>query len=254
MKQVIGKVYLTDDFEKFKVLDGNRNVTDGRKKMLIKSIDENGYITNPIIVNENYEVIDGQGRLESCKELGVPIAYTIVDGIGIEECMVLNQNMKNWTIKEFIDSYASLGNQDYIRLRDLIDLTDRGIRVIMFAINSTHYGSAGDAIRLGKLKVSEKQYDHALDALSYLDHFTPYINKIQGRSELLQEAIIYAFVNENCDNAILKRKFSKYYALADGIVSFKQALDVVSTIYNRNCKKGEKRIYLKEDWDRQMYK
>lgn len=253
MKQLIGKVYLTDEFEKFKVLGGNRNVTEARKKMLVKSIDENGYITNPIIVNENFEVIDGQGRLEACKELYVPVAYTVVDGIGINECMILNQNMKNWTIREFVESYAELGNPDYIRLQELLELTNKGIRTIMFAVTNTHYGSAGDIIKTGKLKVSEKQYNNAIEALSYLDWFTPYVSKIQGRIELLQEAILYAFTNDKCNNEMLKNKFSKYYNLADGVVSFKQSLDMVSAIYNRNCKKGESRIYLKEDWDRKTY-
>ena len=67
MKEV-ATVYRTEDLSIFKTLKGNREVKENRKQTLIESIDKHGYITNPIIVNERFEVIDGQGRLAACKE------------------------------------------------------------------------------------------------------------------------------------------------------------------------------------------
>ena len=36
----------------------------------------------PIIVNENYEIIDGQHRYSASKELGLPIRYIVGEGYG----------------------------------------------------------------------------------------------------------------------------------------------------------------------------
>lgn len=79
----INTVYLTTNYDQFRVLDGNRAVTATRVNKIKKSIQTVGYIPNPIIINENYEVIDGQGRLQACRELQEPIAFIKVPGIGI---------------------------------------------------------------------------------------------------------------------------------------------------------------------------
>lgn len=59
------RIYKTDDHTLFKKLEGNRDVRSVEK--IIKSIDNVGYVLSPILVNEKYEVIDGQNRLEACK-------------------------------------------------------------------------------------------------------------------------------------------------------------------------------------------
>ena len=62
----------TNNYMKFQILKGNRNVSQSRVNKIIASINRVGYITNPIIVNEHMEVIDGQGRLEALKTLQLP--------------------------------------------------------------------------------------------------------------------------------------------------------------------------------------
>lgn len=90
MNETVAMVFMTDDLTKFKVLDGNRKIKESHRQELIASIDKHGFIMNPIIVNENFEVIDGQTRLAACKELGVPVYYIVVPKIGIDECELEN--------------------------------------------------------------------------------------------------------------------------------------------------------------------
>ena len=59
----------TKNYEMFQKLEGNRPVLERRINKIIASINNVGYITSPIIVNDKYEVIDGQGRLEALKQL-----------------------------------------------------------------------------------------------------------------------------------------------------------------------------------------
>lgn len=252
MKEV-ATVYRTDDLSMFKTLKANREVGEARKQMLIKSIDQNGYLTNPIIVNERFEVIDGQGRLAACKELGSPIDYMIVPHAGIEECMVLNMNAKNWRTIDFIQSYAEQGNQDYIRLWKLCRL-GLGYSTVMFA-NGMYGGSGriadGANVRNGVAKSSEETYENAKNALEYLKTVKPFVDRIDGRRGDFECAVLFAYKDDNCDNARLSEALSKYYHLIQGVIGIKMAMDELAKIYNRNLK-GKARLYLSEDYDRQL--
>jgi ParB-like chromosome segregation protein Spo0J len=71
MKERIEKIFETRDYGMFKRLKGNRDITTNRVAIIKASIENIGYISNPIICNENMEIIDGQGRYEACKELEI---------------------------------------------------------------------------------------------------------------------------------------------------------------------------------------
>lgn len=245
----IATVYRTSDLSMFKTLKGNRDVKENRKQALIESIDKHGYITNPIIVNEKYEVIDGQGRLSACKELGCPIDYVIVPNVGINECMVLNMNMKNWLTIDFVESYAKQGKEDYVNILDLSKM-GFGLRTYMFA-NGLFGGTvvAERTIKEGRAVSSKETYQKAKKALEYLQTVKPFTDKVEGRKADLESAVLYAYSDENCDNERLTTCLAKYYNLISNVISIKSAMDEISKIYNRHLK-DKPRLYLSEDYDR----
>lgn len=112
------KVYETLDYAKFKVLNGNRPLKKAHVKLLKGSISEHGDLGPPIIVNEKFEMIDGQHRKKALEELMLPVLYIKKSGFGIKEVHVSNTNRKNWSMSEFMNCYADLGMKDYIRYRD----------------------------------------------------------------------------------------------------------------------------------------
>ena len=68
MSQQDLQIHSTYDLSIFKILDGNRNINLGHVERLVKSIEENGFLKMPIIVNDNFDVIDGQHRLMAAKK------------------------------------------------------------------------------------------------------------------------------------------------------------------------------------------
>ena len=68
MDKKVMNVYSTENYRRFKKLLDNREVTPQRVNQIMKSIRDVGYIVSPIIVNEKYEVIDGQGRLAAAEQ------------------------------------------------------------------------------------------------------------------------------------------------------------------------------------------
>lgn len=116
----VNKVYKTDDLSIFKVIGGNRVPNPQHIKRLKTSILENGMLCNPILVNEKFEVIDGQHRLLASKECDSFIYYIILKNYSLQEVHTLNLNQKNWTKKDFMDGYADMGLESYIKLREFI--------------------------------------------------------------------------------------------------------------------------------------
>ncbi len=247
--KVIGEVFCTDDLEQFNVLGGNRMVRESHKHELIRSLNEHGYIMNPIIVNENMEVIDGQTRLAACRELKIPVYYVVSPGIGIDECVALNSSAKTWKITDYIQSYADQGNENYKRIKLLIGI---GVRywTVMFTVGI--FGGTGrdeKILKEGKAVCTLDTFDKADAALRFLTGLDPILKKISGMRRAVESAIIFAYADLNCNNERLADSIGKYYAMLDGCVDISSALEAVQSAYNRNLK-GKKRLYLKEDYER----
>jgi hypothetical protein len=120
----VNKVYQTSDLSIFKQIDGNRIPNLQHIKRLADSIRVYGMKCNPILVNERMEVIDGQHRLMAAKEAESFVYYIIIDGYSLNEVHTLNMNQKNWTKKDFMDGYANMGIESYIKLRNFIEKND----------------------------------------------------------------------------------------------------------------------------------
>jgi|LakMenEpi03Aug12_release.lakeMendotaPanAssembly.Ray.scaffolds.fasta_scaffold738256_1 hypothetical protein len=120
----VNKVYKTNDLLIFKPIDGNRVPNLQHIKRLSDSIRIYGMKCNPILVNEKMEVIDGQHRLMAAKESKSFVYYIIVDGYSLNEVHTLNLNQKNWAKKDFMEGYANMGIESYIKLSKFIEKND----------------------------------------------------------------------------------------------------------------------------------
>ncbi|MBC8147318.1 MAG: ParB N-terminal domain-containing protein, partial [Bacteroidetes bacterium] len=78
------KIYKTKNYEKFKFMVGNRPINSAHTAKLIESI-KGKYLFNPIIINEKWEIIDGQHRFEAIKQLNLPLYFFINEGYSYDE-------------------------------------------------------------------------------------------------------------------------------------------------------------------------
>jgi hypothetical protein len=76
------------------------------------------YLFTIIVVNEYYEIIDGQHRFDVIQELNLPLHYVVCQGYGLNEVHILNQNAKIWGADDYLDGYCKLGYKDYIIYND----------------------------------------------------------------------------------------------------------------------------------------
>lgn len=118
--QPVNMVYITTNYDQFRILTDNRDVNTLHVKRLVDSFNER-HLVCPIIVNEKMEVIDGQHRLQASKETGVPVYYIQVPGYGIKEVQRLNANQKNWTKLDFLEMYCAQGKRAYIDFKAFME-------------------------------------------------------------------------------------------------------------------------------------
>lgn len=228
-------IFQTDEYEKFHDLYGNRDLTELRVRKIMESIQAIGYICSPIIVNEKYEVIDGQGRLESAKRMNLPVYYIVVSGIGIKECQSMNINQGNWKLKDFIYSYSKTGNINYQYLEQLMKeysgrLTDNILERIALG---TYYGGLGgqDLIKKGLLTFGEQDYIQARKLCDWLIPFVPLFKRINSL-DMYIGAMRFIHDHVDCDLDKLGDKIIKNQIELIPVKRIDQALEVIEKIYN----------------------
>lgn len=105
----------TTDYGQFKYVSGNRILSESNINSIATQIRQHGQ-QQPIIINERYEIIDGQHRLEACKKLKIAVEYIKRKGATIEDVISTNIVGKKWGVEDYIHRFATEGNQDYIDL------------------------------------------------------------------------------------------------------------------------------------------
>lgn len=117
--KLVNQVNQTNDYSIFRTMEGNRNVNRLHVKRLKESF-QKAYLISPIIVNEKFEIIDGQHRFEAAKQIGLPINFIIAPDYGLEEVQMLNENMKNWKKEDYLNAYCDLKNPEYLKFRNFM--------------------------------------------------------------------------------------------------------------------------------------
>jgi len=117
--KVVNQVLTTNDYSLFKIIKGNRDVNKLHIKRLVDSFRDE-YLLTPLIINQNYEIIDGQHRYHAAKELGLPINFIICNDYSLKQVQLLNTNMKNWKKIDYLNTFCDLGYEDYLKFRNFL--------------------------------------------------------------------------------------------------------------------------------------
>ncbi len=112
----------TKEYDIFKILPGNRSLIKSHIKKLKESIEKSNFLNlHPIVINENYEIIDGQHRLEVAKQLGIDIFYILSTNVTDDHLVTSNVNQKSWETENYIDFFAcKYQNSTYIELKKMM--------------------------------------------------------------------------------------------------------------------------------------
>lgn len=238
----------TTNYDMLKIIDGNRTINKTHVKKLMHSIqNENLLKYQPIVVNEKLEVIDGQHRLEAAKNLGIPIWYTVVEGLNLIDVQVLNENMKTWSLRDFAESYKKIGYKDYAVLLSFCDKYKLPFSVAVPLLSETEIRSgAGNnysypsIIRSGEFKlVNLKKAEQVADKIKEVGGLLP---KSIWRSREFIRALLYAYKCGIKHDVLITRLKANKKDIPRGY-DYRQYLFVLEDIYNYKAYENN-RIYL----------
>ena len=157
----MAKIQSTTDYGLFNSLMANRALSPVHLLNIARSLQVKNLLhLNPIIVNEDYEVIDGQHRLAAAERLGIPIYYIKDKGITIADVRLLNTNVKGWGMGDFLETFIAEGRRDYQELvkfqkKHKLSLST-AVAMLSLNIDSAYFGAPYKLFRNGEFKIVDK--------------------------------------------------------------------------------------------------
>lgn len=246
-------VFVTKNYGQFSKLKGNRPTAASRVNKIIRSIQNVGYITNPIIVNEKFEIIDGQGRLEAMKKLNLPVEYIVEKGAGINECVAMNINQTNWTTLDYVKSYAEQGNKDYQVLmkfyEDYKPFVIMDALIVILGKRKNIDNTTGKLAKNGTFKIKES-LDEARRIADYLYSFKDFkIMEPGGKRKAVTgiraffSSLIFCAREPQIDENRLRDNLFKYVIEFPAFSGPATCLQALETVYNKRLNEKNKLFF-----------
>jgi len=225
------QVHTTKDYSLFKTLNGNRDVNQLHLTRLKESIKKN-HLTTIIMVNDKFEIIDGQHRYLISQELNLPINYIISKNYGLNEVQILNANMKNWATIDYVNGYCDLGYKDYIIYRDFVEKYPFQSAVIILLLNGEHESGKKNNLyvkfKQGLFKV--KDLNNAISIAEKFLMLEPFYKGYLRRN--FQVAIYGMLKNKNFDFNEFLIKLKQQPTTLQDCTCVSQYKDLIEEIYN----------------------
>jgi len=231
----------TKDYKKFSFLGLNRRLNRRSINALKTSITKNGYVGSPILVNDRYEILDGQHRFIALKEQGMEIPYQVIES-NYDTIIDLNTTQHNWTIEDYINFYCEKDhNQNYVRLKRLCnELNSSPTIVLAMSYRQKPTGQDFINIKKGNLKLS---IDDELRAKNFYEVYNQIVKLLRMKPT---SRFCGALVDISCRPKfrwkVLVEKASKYPTMAYNCRTVDEFTEMLRDLYNYKQKKDENRI------------
>lgn len=221
------QVHTTTDYSLFKQIDGNRTKNLLHINRLKKSMSEN-YLFTVIIVNERYEIIDGQHRFDAIIDLKLPLNYIVCDGYGLNEVHILNQNAKTWNSDDYLTGYCNLGYIDYLKYAEFKNKYDLGHNEAMSLLACSPSKIDIELFYKGEFKI--KDYSKACEMIEKIAMVQPYYANYKRRSFIY--AMMSLFKNPNFDFSHFLQKLRLQPSAMVDCTNVSNYKEVIEDIYN----------------------
>ncbi len=227
----------TSDYSIFRDFSSNREVDHKHVNKLVSAIRKRNLLhVNPIVVNKDFAVIDGQHRLAAAKSLGVEIYY-IQEDINRKDISMLNSNQKNWTAMDYINFYTVEKNNSFIQLSQLINhYPDMAVSALLTLSNSE---GRRDIVQLKDGYIDVLCIDHAKEVCKTCSDLYQRFQKNFVFDSRFPLAIGKAIKAENFKIERLVEQIELNPRAFTPCHTKIQYLDMIKEIYNRGLSKNK---------------
>lgn len=204
------KIFFSKRYADFQLITGNRQLNKTKIKKIrndiIKGLDVLRYC--PILVKENgrwLEIIDGQHRFEVAKEMNSKVWYIVVEDFTLLDIARINSNTEKWKTEDYINCYATQGNEHYIKLKGFLKETRFPLSVTLrLMLTGKVGGDAGiDTINSEKFKRGLFEINHLTETTKMVEATSMFESFADKNSRHFIIAIDTILRSDKCDFAEL---------------------------------------------------
>lgn len=207
--QIYTNVMMTNNYDLFKFMEGNRKLSSTNLNQIISSMKEKQLVI-PITVNEKFEIIDGQHRYEACKYLKLPVYFIIEKGYDIEDVIRANVNGgRKWFDADYLNKYCLLKDERYLQIKKICDdfnITIHDFNKILSIIQNKKATIVKREFREGRISLNGMQL--LINFLMALEDFKDF--KYYKRGNFIV-AFSRLFFKEDYSHEYMIKKYKIYY-------------------------------------------
>ncbi len=183
------EIKMTSDYELFKFREDNRDfINQSHVKRISESIaNKNLLHLNPIVVNKEFEVIDGQNRLLAAKMLGVPIYYLQSEDLEVRDIIALNIS-QSWGQMDYLNYFCKNDYPEYIKLKEFMKKHEISIKVAL-SITMSNKRDSYFKFREGRYIFDQEDFSNHIEICW---ETIEYIKRINGYSAYTQSSRFWA--------------------------------------------------------------
>ena len=239
---VANTVYKTTEYGLFTKILGNRELRKYHVKYL-KEAQAEKQIEAPIIVNETYQIVEGQHRYEACKALNLPVFYIIIPGLNLEDVQRLNTNSKDWNLSEHLNSFCVRGFKEYLTYREFKEKFkfnhNETIAMLEGISNKDKTRVLWTKFKDGNFKVKNREtsWENAQKIIQVKQYYDGYNRRC------FVFALLVCFEHESYDHDVFMKKLSKQSGKLTDQVHEDDYLRIIQKVYNRNNKNPVKLFF-----------
>tara|TARA_R110002110_G_scaffold44765_1_gene137521 strand:+ start:330 stop:1196 length:867 start_codon:yes stop_codon:yes gene_type:complete len=170
----VSKIFYESDHSKFKFLEANRPIKQAHVDRLIGLLNEPKGQLLPVVINENYEVIEGQHRVKACMALKIPVMCVKIEGSTIEDVISMNTTQSGWNFNDYLHSHSQRSRPNYLEYRKVIKFLED----YKLSTTVSRWLLSGNNHDLGKKDFEEGTFK--VKNLTYAETQGSYFNKIKA--------------------------------------------------------------------------
>lgn len=229
-----GVIKQTTNYNQFRYMGGNRIVDVKHVKELQQQMERNRdmFASMPILVNQDWYIIDGQHRFEAAKALSFPIYYVMQKHVGLSDARQLNIAQKRWGLIDFARSYSDSGRKDYT---ELLRVKHNYPRIPLSTVADYLNGRRGGGRSTDSFRRGDYQIVDMEDGIAALDILTEVIEIFQRPATgAFSAALWHAIHHEDFNSLAFLNKLKENPEKLTMSTSTRAALRNIEDIFNRH--------------------
>lgn len=126
----------TTNYSKFLFSKENREIKTKTVVAIKESMLKFGFIPGrPVLVTKEWVIVDGQHRFLAARDLGISVEFEVIEGDHVDKMILLNSTQCNWSLEDYVNSYANQNIDCYrklLKFKEKYDLNLSSAITILF--------------------------------------------------------------------------------------------------------------------------